>query len=96
MFIVTVEFVVRPQYVEAFYRAMRDQAHNSLNREPDCHQFDVCVDPQDRGKVLLYEVYADDAAFQFHLKTDHYQDFDTTVRGWVESKTVQFWNRLSS
>lgn len=96
MFIVTVEFVVRPQYVEAFHRAVRDQARNSLNREPDCHQFDVCADPQDRGRILLYEVYTDHAAFRAHRKTDHFLDFDATARDWVESKAIQLWDRVSS
>ena len=96
MFIVTVEFVIRPQYVEVFHRAMQDQARHSLNREPACHQFDICVDPQERGRVLLYEVYTDHAAFKAHLKTDHFLDFDATVRDWVESKVIQIWDRLPS
>ena len=95
MFIVTVEFVIRPQCVEDFHRAMLDQARHSLNREPDCHQFDVCVDPQDGAKIVLYEVYTHEAAFRAHLETDHFTAFDNTVRDWVERKTIQFWNRVA-
>ena len=69
MFIVTVEFVTRPPYVEDFHQAILDQARNSLNREPECRQFDVCADPQDRARIFLYEVYTDHAAFKYHLKT---------------------------
>ncbi len=95
MFIVTVEFVTRPPYVEDFHQAILDQARNSLNREPECRQFDVCADPQDRARIFLYEVYTDHAAFKYHLKTDHFRNFDTAVRDWVERKTIQFWNRVA-
>jgi autoinducer 2-degrading protein len=93
MYIVTVEFVVWPKHVEEFHRAMQQQARNSLNLEADCHQFDVCLDPQDGEKIFLYEVYTDEAAFKAHLETDHFLNFDATVRDWVKRKTVQFWIR---
>ena len=93
MYVVTVEFVVRPQHVEAFHRAMQQQARNSLTCEPDCRQFDVCVDPQTRERLFLYEVYTDEAAFKAHLATAHFLDFDATVQDWVERKTIQFWHR---
>ena len=94
MFIVTVEFVVRPQQAEAFHRAILDQARLSLNREPDCHQFDIGMDPQDRGKIFLYEVFTDETAFRAHLESDHFRAFDATVREWVERKSIQLWNRV--
>ncbi len=93
MYIVTVEFVVEAQHADAFNEAVKQQAHNSLTRETDCHQFDVCVDPQDPRRTFLYEVYTNEAAFQVHRATDHYANFSATVSGWVESKTLQFWIR---
>ena len=93
MYIVTVEFVVWPKHVEEFHQAMQAQALNSLSQEADCHQFDVCVDPQDREKIFLYEAYADEAAFKAHLDSTHYLNFDATVREWVKRKAVQFWIR---
>ncbi len=93
MYIVTVEFVVGAQHVDVFHEAVKQQAHNSLTRETDCHQFDVCIDPQDRRRIFLYEVYTDEAAFQTHRETGHFAHFGDTVSAWVESKTLQFWIR---
>ncbi len=93
MYIVTVEFVIWPQHVEEFLQVMQEQARRSLTLEADCHQFDVCIDPQDREKILLYEAYTDEAAFKAHLASDHYLNFDATVREWVKRKAVQFWIR---
>jgi quinol monooxygenase YgiN len=93
MYIVTVEFEVWPKHVEEFHQAVARQAYNSLTLEPDCHQFDVCLDPQDRERVFLYEVYTDDAAFKAHLASEHFAAFDATVRSWVKRKAIQYWNR---
>ena len=73
MFAVTVTFQVNEEYGIA-------QARNSLMNEQHCHQFDVCIDPSDPRRVLLYEVYTDSATFDVHLKTAHFKDFDNTVK----------------
>ena len=91
MYTVTVEFVVRPEHVEEFHQAIQQLARNALTREADCHQFDVCVDPQTRERLLLREVYTDEAAFKNHLASAHFAAFDATVRDWVKNKAVQFW-----
>ncbi|MDJ0721973.1 MAG: putative quinol monooxygenase [Desulfobacterales bacterium] len=93
MYIVTVEFVIWPEHVEAFHQAVQKQARHSLTREPDCLQFDVCVDPQARERVLLYEVYTDAAAFKVHMDSAHFTAFDAAVRDWVKGKAIQFWIR---
>lgn len=95
MFAVTVTFVVKKEYIDDFEEVMKTQATNSLTREEGCHQFDVCFDPADRGRVFLYELYTDQAAFDDHLKTDHFLNFDATVKDWLISKTAENWNRWS-
>jgi quinol monooxygenase YgiN len=44
---------------------MAHRAH-CLSDEPGTLQFEVLVPRDDKGKVLLYEVYQDDAAFEAH------------------------------
>ncbi|MDT8420733.1 MAG: putative quinol monooxygenase [Desulfuromonadales bacterium] len=96
LFAVTVTFVVKEQYLDDFKQVMKAQATNSLNREPGCHQFDVCFDPSDARRVFLYELYTDKAAFEDHLKTDHFLNFDSTVKDWLISKTAENWQQWSS
>ena len=78
-----------------FIARVRRQAEDSLNFEEACHQFDVCLPEGERNRVFLYEIYDDEAAFQHHLKTQHFLDFSADTADWVESKTVQAWQRLS-
>lgn len=93
MFVVTVAFVVKEAHVVEFKTVMLTQASNSLTLEPGCHQFDVCFDPSDRKRIFLYEVYTDKTAFEEHLNTEHFLDFDAKVRDWVISKTVENWEK---
>ena len=95
MHVVTVIFEVDPARIEEFRTAMLQQARNSLEREAGCRQFDVCADPERAERIFLYEIYDDAAAFELHMASAHFHDFDQTVRPWVRSKDVQIWQRIS-
>ena len=89
MFVVTVNFRIKLNNIDTFRSNMKSQAENSLNLESDCLRFDVCYDPNDDSECFLYEIYKNEAAFQAHLESDHFKQFDQTVAPWVESKTVR-------
>ena len=91
MFVVTVVFEVKPDFAEDFRAAVRRQAEASLNRERACHRFDVCRDADDATRFFLYEIYEDKAAFDLHLASEHFADFDRRVAPWVTAKTVECW-----
>ncbi|MEM9147117.1 MAG: putative quinol monooxygenase [Pseudomonadota bacterium] len=92
MFVVTVLFEVGEPDAARFLLRMRQQAEDSLRLEPACRRFDVCTDPEQAGRVFLYELYDDRAAFDVHLASAHFRDFDTEVAPIVRSKTVQTWS----
>ena len=93
MYVIIVEFRICEGHETEFMARMREQAENSLSREEDCLQFDVCNDPDDPQRVFLYEVYRDEDAFRRHLESAHFNDFDAATSAWIESKTVQAWQR---
>ncbi|TNF89195.1 MAG: antibiotic biosynthesis monooxygenase [Gammaproteobacteria bacterium] len=88
MYVVIVEFTTHESNFEAFLARVRRQASDSLQQESDCHVFDVCVSPDRDNYVLLYEVYSDRDAFDAHLESAHFRDFDSTVAEWVGDKKV--------
>lgn len=87
-FALVVFFDIKPDHVEAFRRRVLQQASDSLRLEPDCHQFDVAIDPAEPNRVVLYETYTDAAAFDTHTKTEHFADFQATVGDMIASKQV--------
>ncbi len=88
MYVVAVNFFIKPGNIEAFLPLMMEQARNSLEKEPDCHVFDVCQNPDDPNEVFLYEVYTDRAAFDLHLASEHFKEFDAAVQQMVSDKMV--------
>lgn len=94
MLIVTVRLEVDDRHLREFMEEMKKQARHSLEREKDCRQFDICVDPTDPRRMFLYEIYTDKTAFDGHLKTGHFLDFDQRVRNWLISKEVECWERI--
>ena len=63
MYVITVEFEIDPDRLEAFLPLMRDNAAASVRDEPGCRQFDVCQDPDAPNRIFLYEIYDDHASF---------------------------------
>ena len=96
MFIVTVTLTVKPDMLNAFIPLMVQNARSSLDEEPDCIRFDIYQSPTDLCEIFLHEQYTNQAAFDFHLQTPHYNAFDAAVRDMLTDKVVKTYTSLSS
>ena len=87
--VILVEFRVKQDAHDGFRSLIIENAAASLKLEPGCRQFDV-LEPAGAsgGRFVLYEIYDDDAAFQAHLKADHYRHFDQATTPMVVEKVV--------
>lgn len=94
MYVVCVEFEIKPGSVADFRAAMLEQARNSLEREPGCRYFDVAEARDSRPVFFLYELYDTEAAFKLHLDSQHFRDFDARVKPWIERKSVSIFDRI--
>jgi quinol monooxygenase YgiN len=86
--VVTVDLLIDGDR-EDFMRLMTENAAASLRDEPGCYQFDICIDRADAGRLFLYEVYKDDAAFSAHLASPHYIAFDSQTKDMILRKDVR-------
>lgn len=73
--VVIVEFRARPDRVEAFADLIDRHAHNSRTLEDGCIAFDVCQDPLEPARFVLYEAYRDEAAHRRHREQDSFKWF---------------------
>lgn len=96
MIAVCVTFDIEPGRMDAFLPLMQAQAANSLTSEAGCRQFDVCTGGEVAGRVFLYELYEDRAAFDVHLATDHFKTFDAAVKEMIASKQVTVYDTVAS
>lgn len=94
MYVIVVDFKIKPEHTAAFREAITINARASVADEPGCSQFDVCADPQDGTRLFLYEIYDNLAAFEAHLRTPHYAVFDKLSAPMVEAKTVSKLSRI--
>lgn len=87
-FVIMVDFRLRPG-AEAAFRALVDEnARSSVRDEPGCRRFDVVVPQEDHSRVLLYEIYDSEAAFDDHCRTTHFVQFDRQSAPLVKKKEI--------
>ena len=92
MFVLTVQLRIKPENVDKFMQALQVNAREA-RKEPGCKQFDVLVDPNDKTKVMLYEVYNDEKAFEAHQATPHFKKYLAEAVPMLASRERSVWKR---
>jgi quinol monooxygenase YgiN len=92
MFVLQVNIRIKSESVEAFMKKCLENAREA-RKEPGCRQFDVLVDPNDKAKVMLYEVYDDDKAFEAHQQTPHFKKYLAEAVPLLASRERAVWKR---
>ena len=89
-----VQIRIKPENVDRFMQMVLENGAGA-RKEPGCKTFDVLVDPQDPTKVMLYEVYKDEAAFQEHQATPHFKKYLAEAVPLLASRERRFWKRAN-
>jgi quinol monooxygenase YgiN len=91
MLIVVAWYVVKEGHEDSVVSLLRSNAEAS-RQEPDCQEFSVYQGVEDPRRVLLYERYTDEDAFQAHRQTPHFRDLvEAQVAPLLEERA---WTRL--
>ena len=93
MFVLTVQLRIKPENVDAFMQRLKENA-SAARKEPGCRQFDVLVDPKDRTKAMLYEIYDDEKAFETHQQTPHFKKYLAEAVPLLASRERQVFTRV--
>jgi quinol monooxygenase YgiN len=73
-FILAVDLRIKPENVDKFMAGLLVNAREA-RKEPGCRQFEALVDTSDPTKVMLFEIYDDDKAFEAHQQTPHFKTY---------------------
>jgi len=87
-FVLIVEFQVKPESLARFDELIAVNAKASVASEPGCRQFDVLRALDDPCRVVLYEVYDSEGAFNTHLEQTHTKAFLGQAKELVAKQTV--------
>jgi autoinducer 2-degrading protein len=94
-YVLQVDIRIKPGDVGTFMERLAENAA-AARKEPGCRQFDVVVDPNDRTRVMLYEVYADDKAFDAHQQTAHFKKYVAEAVPLLASRERHVWKRVET
>ena len=95
MYVVIVDFKIKPERLDEFMPLMLENARASRETEPGCRVFDVCVDPKDKTRIMLYEVYNDEAAFEEHQKGAAFKKYVAEAVPLLADRVRNVWKRVS-
>jgi (4S)-4-hydroxy-5-phosphonooxypentane-2,3-dione isomerase len=73
-FVLLVNIRIKPENVERFMKGIAENAR-AARKEPGCRQFEVLVDAKDKTRIVLFEVYDDEKAFEAHQATPHFKKY---------------------
>jgi len=92
MFVLSVNIRIKPENVDAWIKKALENAREA-RKEPGCRHFDVLVDPKDRTRVMLYEIYDDEKAFEAHQQMPHFKKYLAEAVPLLASRERQVWER---
>ena len=71
--------------VEAYRAALREEIEASVRLEPGVLALQAVSDRDDPARVIVFEIYADEAAYKAHLETPHFLKYKAAVASMVIS-----------
>lgn len=79
------EIEVYPEYLNEYLAYASEVDRLSVEREPGVICLFPMQDPTDSCQIRILEIYANDAVYQAHLKTDHFQKYKQGTLKMVKS-----------
>jgi quinol monooxygenase YgiN len=81
-----VDVKTAPGQRDAFVNRVKKHGELCLSTEPGCLRFEVLIPYDDANRVLLWEVYADDAALAAHDASEHMTAYREDVSSMILSR----------
>ena len=90
--VLQVNIRIKPENVDSFMRQVNENG-KAARGEPGCRQFEVLVDPEDKTRVMLFEVYDDQKAFEAHQAGEAFKKYLANAVPLLASRDRQFWKK---
>ena len=79
------EIEIDPAQMEAYKTAVKQQVEAALRLEPGVLALYSVADKENPAQVIVFEIYADEAAYKKHLETVHFKNYKVTTDNMVKS-----------
>jgi 4-carboxymuconolactone decarboxylase len=77
--------VVEALHLESYRAALREEIEASVKLEPGVRTLYATSAREDPTRFTILEIYADQAAYEAHLKTPHFLKYKSITQGMVKS-----------
>jgi quinol monooxygenase YgiN len=71
--------------LENYKLALQEQMNTAIQLEPGVLSYTVVADKKDPSAITIFEVYANQEAYQSHIATPHFKKYKETVKNMVTS-----------
>ncbi len=79
------EIEVDPARLEAYRAALKEEIEAAVRLEPGVLALHAVCAKDNPAHVTVFEIYADEAAYQAHLKTPHFAKYKAATQDMVRS-----------
>jgi len=79
---------IDPERLEAYRAALREEIEASVRLEPGVLALHAVAERDDPTRVVVFEIYADPAAYAAHLGTPHFRKYKAATEGMVKGLTL--------
>ena len=90
--VLQVNIRIKPENVDAFMAKVVENG-KAARSEPGCQAFEVLVDPEDKTKVMLFEIYDNQKTFETHQAGVAFKKYLAEAVPLLASRERQFWNK---
>ncbi len=85
MMIRVAEIEIEDGFIQEYTQILKEESEASLRLEPGVIAIFPMVLSDDPYKIRIVEIYADEAAYEAHLQSPHFQDYKTSTGKMINS-----------
>ena len=95
MYIVVAEYRLKPEHIDTALELLREMARETAG-EAGCRAYVINQSVEDPAHILFYEQYVDEAAFQEHANSPHFERIITAqVWALIESRQREIYSHVA-
>jgi quinol monooxygenase YgiN len=79
------EIEIDPDRLEPYRAALQEEINASVRLEPGVLALHAVSDKSNPARIIVFEIYADEAAYAAHLETPHFRKYKAAVESMVTS-----------
>ena len=79
------EIEIDPAQLESYRTAAKEEIEASVRIEPGVLALYAVSEKDNPGRIIVFEMYADEKAYRKHLDTSHFKTYKATTRNMVKS-----------